>query len=120
MHGTAETWKQLGKYLMSLDQIAADPMVATSLDVADRATLITRCASVLAALSGSLLNAGDQRKAPAGAEALAGEKLMTVREVAQVLGFTPGYVYPSTRSSRISHRHSTHCTPACANEAPVA
>jgi excisionase family DNA binding protein len=90
---------------MSLDQIAADPMVATSLDVADRATLITRCASVLAALSASLLSTGDQRKAPAGAEAVPGEKLMTVREVAQLLGFTPGYVYELCRTDELHAMH---------------
>jgi excisionase family DNA binding protein len=88
----------------TLDEIATDPRVAANLDLRDRGILIARCASVLAALSAPLLN-GDQKYAPVGVEAPPNEKLLTVREVAELLGFAQGYVYELCRRNEIRAMH---------------
>lgn len=80
----------------TLDELAADPQRASTLSATVRAQLLTRCAAVLAALSGAM--AGDSAH-PCAQAALHPEpdRLLTVPEAATVMGFAPSYVYEMAR-----------------------
>lgn len=79
---------------ITLDDIAQSPTLAAELSAAERNRLITRCAAVLSALSAPMAADGQHRTTP---EAEPPPCLLSVPQVAELLGFRPSHVYQMIR-----------------------
>lgn len=84
---------------ISLDDLARYPAQARTLASEQRAELLTRCASVLAALAASSMvtDAPDRSGAARDQVAAAPDKLLTAQEVAARLGYAVSHVYEMLR-----------------------
>jgi len=86
-----------------LDDLAREPARAAGLSRESRSALLSRCAAILAALSALDEPPPDDHTAAGGlAEP---ERLLTVPEVAELLGFARGYVYELLRRGDIRALH---------------
>jgi len=91
--------------MTSLDQLARDPYQASLVPLAERYTLIVRCASIIDALARTTTEIiTNQQRVPA-APTLEGEALLTIAEVATILRFTRGYTYELVRRGEIRAMH---------------
>jgi len=92
------------KALPLLDDLAREPNRAAGLSREYRGLLLSRCAAILAALS-----APDDGAPGAGAEVAEAEpereRLLTVPEVSELLGFARGYTYEQLRRGEIRALH---------------
>lgn len=92
------------KALPLLDDLAREPNRAIGLSREHRGLLLSRCAAILAALS-----APDDGVAGAGPEVgepeQERERLLTVPEVSELLGFARGYTYELLRRGEIRALH---------------
>ena len=94
---------------ISLDEVLADPGRARTLPRSVRNDLLALCAAVIVALS----SGDDSAEAKPNAQAAlaaepkqrAGDNLLTVPEVAEILGFARGYVYEIVRRGQIRAVH---------------
>jgi len=85
---------------ISLDELARAPALADDLAPGTVASLLGQAHIAIAALEARLLVASVERKEPPTADHEPA-RLMTAGEVAQRLGFKPGYVYELARAGKI-------------------
>jgi excisionase family DNA binding protein len=85
-----------------LDDLAREPARAASLSRESRNLLLSRCAAILAALSALDEPASDERGGAADPER---DRMLTVPEVAELLGFARGYTYELLRRGEIRALH---------------
>jgi len=90
-------------HIGSLDELAANPALAAALSAAERSRLLARAASALAALS-AVDAPADVAHDDAPPRPAFGQ-LLTVDEVAEILGFARGYVYELVRGGQIRAVH---------------
>ena len=79
----------------TLDELVADPSKVALLSSVKRASLVGRCAAVLAALSGAMLTG--ERPDTDLVPRTAPDRLITVQEAAELMGFAASYVYEMVR-----------------------
>ena len=89
-----------GNGKISLDELARAPALADDLAPGTVASLLGQAHIAIAALEARLLVASVERKDPPTADHEPA-RLMTAGEVAQRLGFKPGYVYELARAGKI-------------------
>jgi excisionase family DNA binding protein len=80
---------------VTLDQLVANPELATELTPVIRSQLLTRCAAVLAALAGAIAAPSDQP--PTESAVSTQPEWLTVPEAASIMRFKPSYVYEMAR-----------------------
>jgi excisionase family DNA binding protein len=78
----------------SLDAVAADPAMVATLTQPVRASLLARCAAVLATLSGVILDEATPRQPALPPEP---DPLIILPEAARSMGFAASYVYEMAR-----------------------
>lgn len=101
----------------SLDEIANAPERAADFSESTRSALLARCAAVLAALSAAGRARIEQRSNEN--QGTNPERLLTVPEVATILGFARGYTYELVRRGEIRALHHGkywRITPAAVEE----
>ncbi len=105
------------KALPLLDDLVREPARAAGLSRESRSALLSRCAAILAALSALDEPPPDDTTAADGLTER--ERLLTVPEVAKLLGFARGYTYELLRRGEIrALRHGKHwrVSPAAVTE----
>jgi excisionase family DNA binding protein len=93
------------KPMLTLDEISRDPTRAAEVPSAEKSRLIAQCAAIVMALtratSDMVINAKSEQVAPMVPE----ERLLTVDQVAAILGFASSYVYELLRRGEIRGMH---------------
>jgi excisionase family DNA binding protein len=79
----------------SLDTLATTPALAAQLSQSERAAAALKCATVLAALAGSMVR--DPEPLPQPGASAERDRLLTVKEVAERMGCSEDYVYRNKR-----------------------
>jgi len=87
--------------LPGLDQLAAEPALATTLPPTAATALLGRCHIVQSALIGRLLSAQTSAEGEPGPAAAGDDQLLTVPQVANLLGVPKGYSYDLARRGEI-------------------
>jgi len=91
--------------MLTLDEISRDPARAADVPSAEKNRLIAQCAAIVMALtratSDMVMNAKSEQVAPMVPE----ERLLTVDQVAAILGFASSYVYELLRRGEIRGMH---------------
>lgn len=82
---------------LTLEAIAANPAMASSLTPSERAIAVLRCSAVLAALAGPAFDESQPVTPTEAASREEDDRLLTVPQVAELLGFASSYVYEMIR-----------------------
>jgi len=93
--------------MVSLDEIARDPGLAVQVPAAERNRLIARCAAIVMALTCTNTTVDTVVNQPGEQTAviLRDERLLTVDQAAEILGFATSYVYELLRRAEICGLH---------------
>jgi|GEM_PF-6979578 len=90
----------------SLDELARDPARAATLPPGAAAALLVQCAAVQTVLAARVASAQISAAAPSVEPAdCAAETMLTIPEVARILGFARGYTYELVRRGDIRALH---------------
>jgi len=91
--------------MVSLDQLIRNPALAAQVSQMERGVLIAQCAAIVMALTCATTGTVMSQKSEQTAPMVADERLLTVDQVAAILGFASSYVYELLRRGEIRGMH---------------